>query len=98
MPHPRTREIRLRHTAQRRGYTLHKIRRRDPLATDYGKWRMRGKDAPRRLMTLDEIEAFLIEQQFPGGIEDIPNEFETPEPLRYEDGTTLRTDDDRDEG
>jgi hypothetical protein len=36
MPHPRTREIRLRNTAMRRGYTLHKIRRHDPLATDFG--------------------------------------------------------------
>jgi hypothetical protein len=97
MPHPRTREIRLRNTAKRRGYTLHKIRRRDPLATDYGKWRMRGKGAPRRLMTLDEIEVFLIEQQYPGGIEEIPNEFQTPERLQYEDGEPLRPNE-RDEG
>jgi hypothetical protein len=48
-------------------------------------------------MTLDEIEAFLIEQQFPGGIEDIPNEFETPEQIQYDDGEPLRPDE-RDEG
>ena len=30
------------------------------------------------------------EDTWPGGIEDIPNEFQTPEPLRYDDGKPLR--------
>jgi hypothetical protein len=37
------------------------------------------------------------EDTWPGGIEDIPNEFQTPERLRHEDGKPLRPDE-RDEG
>jgi hypothetical protein len=55
----RSRIVRLRRTAKRRGYTLHKTRRIDPLATDYGTWTIKGPGAPRRLLSTDEVEAFL---------------------------------------
>lgn len=70
----KVRENRLRRMASRRGYLLHKSRRRDPLATDYGTYVLvhdsRGNRQPgaqARIsafakgqgMTLSEIEAEL---------------------------------------
>lgn len=62
----KVRENRLRRVAERRGYTLMKSRRRDPLALDYGKYWLlddrefvvHGAGYPE-LATLAEIEAFL---------------------------------------
>jgi hypothetical protein len=71
MTHPRTREIRLRETAKRRGLTLEKSRKRDPLALGYGKWWLwtakRGKvvlgGKRTEGATLDEVEAYLTGQE-----------------------------------
>ena len=49
----------LRRVAKRRGYTVSKVRRVDPLATDYGTWTIKGPGAPRGLVTLEQAEAFL---------------------------------------
>jgi hypothetical protein len=63
-----SREHRLRRMAERQGLELHKSRRRDPRALDYGRWKIldeRGKPvagtdhAGRAAMTLDEIENYL---------------------------------------
>lgn len=53
----------LRRMAQRQGFTLHRSRRRDPLALDYGTWTINGKGAPRGSLTLDEVEHFLTNPQ-----------------------------------
>jgi len=61
----KVRENRLRQVAQRRGYTLSKSRRRDPLAVDYGKWRLSTASIDglltggTELDSLDDVEAFL---------------------------------------
>jgi hypothetical protein len=65
--------------------TTDKNRRRDPLATDSGTWTIMGTGAPAGQMTLDEIEAFFIEQQMPGGIEEMPKEFADPLRIDYEE-------------
>jgi hypothetical protein len=59
MSNPKSIEIRVRRKAQRRGYTVHKSRTRDPLALDFDKWTVKGPGAPRGPRTLDEVEAFL---------------------------------------
>lgn len=53
------REKRLRRMADRRGWTLHKCPRRDPLATGYGLYRLDRKGAPQTDAfphTLDDVE------------------------------------------
>jgi hypothetical protein len=64
----KVRENRLRRMAERQGYTLHKSRRRDPLALDFDRWTIVGEDerviagadgAGRPTMSLDQVEAHL---------------------------------------
>jgi len=60
----KTREVRLRRMAERQGLVLHKSRRRDPRALDYGHYRLvaASTDVPVTWEgggTLDEIEAYL---------------------------------------
>jgi len=62
---------RLRRMAERQGYQLVKIRRRDPLAIDYGRYyitrqqdgtTVTGMDtAGRASMTLDDVEKWLTQ-------------------------------------
>lgn len=59
----KTREIRLRRTAERRGYHVSKSRRRDPLALDYGRWTVTDQhgqvvSGPHGF-TLDELDQYL---------------------------------------
>lgn len=72
MAHPRTREIRLRRMADRQGLALHKNRRRDPRARDYGLYWLRWLDSPTPERShdawigypngfdIDQVEAFLM--------------------------------------
>lgn len=55
----KVRERRLRRMAARQGYKLHKSRRRDPHATDFGKYQLARGAAVTKLLTLDEVEARL---------------------------------------
>ena len=65
----KVRENRLRQVAKRRGYELSKSRRRDPLAVDFGVWRLwrasiggPGGDVLTggiELDSLDKVEKFL---------------------------------------
>lgn len=60
----KVRENRLRRMAERQGFTLTKSRRRDPRATDYGKYWLANAstnalETEERALTLDEIEAYL---------------------------------------
>jgi hypothetical protein len=57
----KVRENRLRRMAERQGLVLHKSRRRDPLALDYGRWTIVDGDSTERHQTtdLDSIEAYL---------------------------------------
>lgn len=55
----KVRERRLRRMADRQGYTLTKSRRRDPRATDFGKYKLSRGAAVSKLLTLDEVEARL---------------------------------------
>jgi hypothetical protein len=67
----RLRENRLRHMAERRSLRLHRSRRRDPHAPDYGRYMLR--DASTRVIvagttstgnavwTLKDVEAYLTE-------------------------------------
>lgn len=64
----RNREIRLRNKARRQGLFLHRSKRRDPDAIDYGcYWLNRiedgipvfGSEDGRPIVTLDQIENFL---------------------------------------
>ena len=51
---------RLRRMAKRQGYQLHKTRRIDSRATDYGTFTLTpAKGRPRTFTTADEVEAFL---------------------------------------
>ena len=53
----KVRENRLRRMAGRQGYRLVKSRRRDPLAVDYGKYRIETADGVEATgLTLDEAE------------------------------------------
>jgi hypothetical protein len=56
----KVRENRLRQWAKDQGYELHKSRRRDPRAKDYGTYQLvpaRGK--PRDFPDIDAVEKFL---------------------------------------
>jgi hypothetical protein len=63
----KTREVRLRLTAKRRGYALHRSRRRDPLALGYGSYwitdaggqLVAGEPDSRNSLDLDAVEAWL---------------------------------------
>ncbi len=59
MTDDKVRENRLRRMAVRQGYTLHKTRRYDRRAFDYDTWRIKGRGAPRGLLSLDDVEQFL---------------------------------------
>jgi hypothetical protein len=51
---------RLRRVAARQGYQLHKKRRIDPRATDYGTYQLTpAKGKPKEFASIDEVEAFL---------------------------------------
>ncbi len=51
---------RLRRMAERQGYELHKKRRVDPRATDYGTFTLvPAKGKPREFASIGEVEAFL---------------------------------------
>lgn len=58
----KVRENLLRRMAQRQGLALHKSRRRDPLALDFGRWTITDADGSteyHQATTLGEIEAYL---------------------------------------
>jgi hypothetical protein len=64
----KVRELRLRRMAERQGLALHKSRRRDPRAIDYGCWAILDADgrsvvgrlgADRPSLDLDQVEAYL---------------------------------------
>lgn len=56
----KVRENRLRRMAVRQGYRLHKIRRIDPRATDYGTYQLvPEKGKPRDFASVDAVEEFL---------------------------------------
>ena len=62
----KSRETRLRRTAERRGLILVKSRRRDPRAVGYGSWflsdaRTKHMESPEAGLTLDEVETWLEE-------------------------------------
>ena len=65
-------ESRIRHMAERRGMRLHRSRRRDPTALDYGRYMLRdtntrvivaGTSTGRARWTLDDVEAYLSGNQ-----------------------------------
>ena len=62
----KSREVAVRRTAARRGYTAFKSRRRDPLATDYGMWTVTGprskRVSPPSGWTLQQVEQWLTSQ------------------------------------
>lgn len=78
------RENRLRRMAERQGLQLSKSRRRDPRATDFGKFFLSQNGilmSPESGMDLDEIEAYL------GGgpeVAVIPSDDPNADPSRYE--------------
>jgi hypothetical protein len=54
------RENKLRRMAARQGYRLHKTRRIDPRAKDYGTYRLvPDKGKPREFASVDALEEFL---------------------------------------
>jgi hypothetical protein len=56
----KVRENLLRRMAERQGYEFHKSRRRDPRATDYGKYTLvPAKGKPREFASIDDLEKFL---------------------------------------
>jgi hypothetical protein len=58
----RAREVRLRRAAERQGLSLHKSRRRDKLALDYGTYMLRdgrGLDLLDSNASLDDVEEYL---------------------------------------
>jgi hypothetical protein len=59
MTSEKVRENRVRRMAKRHGYRLEKSRRRDPLALDFGQYRLTGRGRPRTFGDLGAVEAFL---------------------------------------
>jgi hypothetical protein len=64
----KVRELRLRRMAERQGLALHKSRRRDPRAIDFGGWMIvdvstnsivAGELGTGHAMDLDQVEAYL---------------------------------------
>ena len=71
MTSEKVRENRLRRVALRRGWKLTRSRRRDPLATDYGQWRLahlHANTSDRVFYNLDDVEAFLEGGGMPDGV------------------------------
>jgi len=65
MPHitneEKVRENRLRRAVARQGWTLVKIRRRDPRAIDYGKFLlMPPRGSGRGPLTIEQVEAWVV--------------------------------------
>lgn len=57
---------RLRRKAARQGYQLHKTRRVDPDAKDYGSYTLvPEKGKPRTFASAEEVEAFLFREERP---------------------------------
>lgn len=57
---PKVRENRLRRMAARQGYRLHKTRRIDQRATDYGTYQLTpAKGKPKDFESIDAVEEFL---------------------------------------
>ena len=61
MTSEKVRENRLRRMAKRQGLALSKSRRRDPLAIDYGQWRLQGRGKDRAFFDLDQGERYLTD-------------------------------------
>jgi hypothetical protein len=68
MAREKVRENRLRRMAERQGFVLHKSRRRDPRAIDYGRYMLvdpstntvvAGEVEGRAALTIDEVEDWL---------------------------------------
>jgi hypothetical protein len=62
MTEERTRENRLRRMAAMQGFALHKSRRRDSRAPDYGRWYLSNPNRNAVVLEnvdLDEVEAWL---------------------------------------
>jgi hypothetical protein len=57
----RVQEQRIRRVAKRRGYTVHKSKRRDPLAIDYGSWQLihAGTGQTVTIGSIDQVEEAL---------------------------------------
>jgi hypothetical protein len=66
----KVRDNRLRRMADRQGLKLERSRRRDPLATDYGMYRLAGPDTEvvHYFPDMDEVEEYLTRprQKSPG--------------------------------
>lgn len=63
----KSREVAVRRTASRRGYTASKSRLRDPLAVGYGRWTVTGPQSsslvsPPGGWTLEQVEQWLAAQ------------------------------------
>jgi hypothetical protein len=57
----KTRETRLRRMAERQGLAIHKSRRRDPRALDYGRWWVVHPDERYvELTDIDALEQYLL--------------------------------------
>ena len=69
MSDEKVRENRLRRAAERQGLFLHKTRRRDPRAIDYGLWMLvdaatntvAAHGAKHEWLTLEEVEEYLTQ-------------------------------------
>jgi hypothetical protein len=69
MAHPRTREIRLRNTAKRRGLELHRSRRRDPNAIGHGCWCLVDRYCQRAAVLAPGSYRMVAAPEAHGGIE-----------------------------
>jgi hypothetical protein len=68
----KTREIRIRRTLDRRGYTLSKSRRRDPHALDYGRYTISDGTGTAVFETtgLDGVETWIATSEIIGAVLD----------------------------
>lgn len=66
----RVQERRVRRVAARRGYTVRKSKRRDPLALDYGTWQLIWTATGETLMagSIDEVEQALSNASSDGSL------------------------------
>jgi hypothetical protein len=61
MTNEKTRETRLRRMAERQGLAIHKSRRRDPRALDYGRWWVvHPNERYVELTDTDALERYLL--------------------------------------
>lgn len=61
-------DVRLRQTAKRRGFALHRSRRRDPKAVDYARYTVEdlmGRGLTRTGLTLLEVNALFADEMWP---------------------------------